>query len=181
MKFKGDCAIHICDANAQLLSHRRYYPQTSTTSYQDISNATSKLLKFQEMYLKEEARELATLKHRIPGFEASTAEQKEQKRAEVINKIMQDRLKDWMSLISEVPPSFRHYFTELNDVPSSWFAMRLNYVRSVATTSIVGHMVGLGDRHTSNILMDKKTGEFIHIDLGIAFDQVWCLLNGELE
>ncbi|KAH9940832.1 uncharacterized protein BXZ73DRAFT_98663 [Epithele typhae] len=53
----------------------------------------------------------------------------------------------------------------------SWFAMRLHYSRSVATTSIVGHILGLGDRHTSNILMDNKTGEVVHIDLGIAFEQ----------
>jgi ataxia telangiectasia mutated family protein len=41
----------------------------------------------------------------------------------------------------------------------------------VATTSIVGHVLGLGDRHTSNILLDNSTGEVVHIDLGIAFDQ----------
>jgi ataxia telangiectasia mutated family protein len=50
--------------------------------------------------------------------------------------------------------------------------MRLAYARSVATTSIVGHVLGLGDRHVSNILLDNGTGEVVHIDLGIAFDQV---------
>ena len=50
--------------------------------------------------------------------------------------------------------------------------MRLKYTRSVATTSIVGHILGLGDRHTSNILLDNRSGEVVHIDLGIAFDQV---------
>jgi hypothetical protein len=54
----------------------------------------------------------------------------------------------------------------------AWFAMRLNYTRSVATTSIVGHILGLGDRHPANILLDNGTGEVVHIDLGIAFDQV---------
>ena len=29
----------------------------------------------------------------------------------------------------------------------------------------------LGDRHVQNILVDKKTAEMIHIDLGIAFEQ----------
>jgi ataxia telangiectasia mutated family protein len=57
-------------------------------------------------------------------------------------------------------------------VPGLWFQMRLAYSRSVATTSIVGHVVGLGDRHISNILIDQNSGELIHIDLGIAFDQV---------
>jgi ataxia telangiectasia mutated family protein len=66
----------------------------------------------------------------------------------------------------------RHYFTEKHKTPIAWFAMRLNYTRSVATTSIVGHILGLGDRHVSNILIDNMTGEVVHIDLGIAFDQV---------
>lgn len=70
----------------------------------------------------------------------------------------------------------RHYFTELHKAPTAWFAIRLNYARSVATTSIVGHVLGLGDRHTSNILMDNGSGEVVHIDLGIAFDQVFCSL-----
>lgn len=60
-------------------------------------------------------------------------------------------------------------------VPRSWFQMRLAYSRSVAVTSIVGHVVGLGDRHVSNILIDQISGELVHIDLGIAFDQV-CII-----
>ena len=31
--------------------------------------------------------------------------------------------------------------------------------------------MGLGDRHCNNILIDRSTGEPIHIDLGVAFDQ----------
>ena len=69
-------------------------------------------------------------------------------------------------------PVMRHYFTEKHKTPIAWFAMRLNYTRSVATTSIVGHILGLGDRHIANILLDTMSGQVIHIDLGIAFDQV---------
>lgn len=69
-------------------------------------------------------------------------------------------------------PVMRHYFTENHKNPISWFKMRLKYKRSVATTSIVGHVLGLGDRHGSNILIDNSTGDVVHIDLGIAFDQV---------
>ncbi|KAG8966808.1 Serine/threonine-protein kinase tel1 [Tulasnella sp. 419] len=68
-------------------------------------------------------------------------------------------------------PVMRHFFTEKCRHPTMWFDMRLNYSRSVATTSIVGHIIGLGDRHVSNILMHQYTGEVVHIDLGIAFDQ----------
>lgn len=35
----------------------------------------------------------------------------------------------------------------------------------------VGYMVGLGDRHVQNILIDTNTAEFIHIDLGMCVCQ----------
>ena len=75
-------------------------------------------------------------------------------------------------------PVMRHYATSTHKTPIAWFQTRLNYTRSVATTSIVGHVLGLGDRHVSNILLDTVTGEVVHIDLGIAFDQVplFCIL-----
>ncbi|KAJ3557512.1 hypothetical protein NP233_g11720 [Leucocoprinus birnbaumii] len=74
----------------------------------------------------------------------------------------------------EFKPVMRHYFAEMGRSPVVWFAMRLKYTRSVATTSIVGHILGLGDRHISNILLDNNSGEVVHIDLGIAFDQrIW--------
>jgi ataxia telangiectasia mutated family protein len=85
-------------------------------------------------------------------------------------------LKTFADIRKRFKPVMRHYFTELHKAPTAWFAIRLNYARSVATTSIVGHVLGLGDRHTSNILMDNGSGEVVHIDLGIAFDQVCCPL-----
>jgi ataxia telangiectasia mutated family protein len=78
----------------------------------------------------------------------------------------------FLDIRAKLKPVMRHYFTERSKNPISWFSMRLNYTRSVATTSIVGHILGLGDRHSSNILMDNVTGEVVHIDLGVAFDQV---------
>lgn len=32
-------------------------------------------------------------------------------------------------------------------------------------------IIGIEDQHLNNILLDYKTGEIIHIDLGYAFDQ----------
>ena len=83
-------------------------------------------------------------------------------------------LKLFLQIRPQFEPVMRHYFTEKYKTPISWFAMRLNYTRSVATTSIVGHSLGLGDRHVSNILIDNGSGEVVHIDLGLAFDQVGC-------
>ena len=35
----------------------------------------------------------------------------------------------------------------------------------------MGHILGIGDRHASNILMNEVTGELVHIDFGIVFEQ----------
>ena len=35
----------------------------------------------------------------------------------------------------------------------------------------VGYILGLGDRHVQNILIDCHTAELVHIDLGVAFEQ----------
>jgi len=35
----------------------------------------------------------------------------------------------------------------------------------------VGYILGLGDRHVQNILIDCQTAQLVHIDLGVAFEQ----------
>ncbi|KDQ11887.1 hypothetical protein BOTBODRAFT_162335 [Botryobasidium botryosum FD-172 SS1] len=89
-------------------------------------------------------------------------------------------LKAFNTIRMNFKPVMRHFFTEKHKLPMAWFDMRLRYARSVATSSIVGHIIGLGDRHVSNILLDQETGEVVHIDLGIAFDQGTLLKIPEL-
>lgn len=43
----------------------------------------------------------------------------------------------------------------------------------------VGYIVGLGDRHSMNILIDQTTAEVVHIDLGVAFEQGLMLKTPE--
>ncbi|EPB75677.1 rapamycin binding domain protein [Ancylostoma ceylanicum] len=56
--------------------------------------------------------------------------------------------------------------------PSSevWFDRRTNYTRSMACMSMVGYILGLGDRHPSNLMLDRLTGKIVHIDFGDCFD-----------
>ncbi|GMM35904.1 DNA-binding protein kinase [Saccharomycopsis crataegensis] len=70
-----------------------------------------------------------------------------------------------------IKPVFREFFFRGFLNPYDWFDKRLNYSKGTAACSMVGHMLGLGDRHGNNILIDKTSGEPIHIDLGVAFDQ----------
>jgi len=51
-----------------------------------------------------------------------------------------------------------------------WLKSRLMYSRSLAVTSIVGYVLGLGDRHPSNLLIDRDTGQVVHVDFGDCFD-----------
>ena len=56
--------------------------------------------------------------------------------------------------------------------PSSevWFDKRTNFTRSLAVMSMVGYVLGLGDRHPSNLLLDRNSGKILHIDFGDCFE-----------
>jgi len=51
-----------------------------------------------------------------------------------------------------------------------WLDRRTNYSRSLAVMSMVGYVLGLGDRHPSNLMLDKVSGKIIHIDFGDCFE-----------
>ena len=82
----------------------------------------------------------------------------------------QAQLKEYNQICSHLHPVFHHYFLETYTDSFEWFKCRQNYSRSVASNSIVGYILGLGDRHLNNILIDKTTGELVHIDFGITFE-----------
>ncbi|XP_021355309.1 serine-protein kinase ATM-like isoform X2 [Mizuhopecten yessoensis] len=81
------------------------------------------------------------------------------------------KYKTFLEVCSKFRPVFRHFFMERFPEPAHWYERRLAYTKSVATNSIVGYILGLGDRHVQNILVDCKTAELVHIDLGVAFEQ----------
>lgn len=52
----------------------------------------------------------------------------------------------------------------------AWLDRRSTYTRSLAVNSMVGHILGLGDRHPSNVLLNRVTGQVVHIDFGDCFE-----------
>ena len=52
----------------------------------------------------------------------------------------------------------------------TWFERRIEYIRSLAVMSMVGYILGLGDRHPSNLMIDRVTGRVVHIDFGDCFE-----------
>lgn len=88
-----------------------------------------------------------------------------------------------------------------------WFDRRTNYTRSLAVMSMVGYILGLGDRwevlyyfeqvvrimrmtviinkdtvflfprHPSNLMLDRLSGKILHIDFGDCFEVRTLSLN----
>ncbi|KAK7847625.1 serine/threonine-protein kinase tor, partial [Quercus suber] len=51
-----------------------------------------------------------------------------------------------------------------------WLERRTNYTRSLAVMSMVGYLLGLGDRHPSNLMLHRSSGKILHIDFGDCFE-----------
>jgi len=51
-----------------------------------------------------------------------------------------------------------------------WLERRTTYTRSLGTMSIVGYILGLGDRHPNNLMLQRVTGKIVHIDFGDCFE-----------
>jgi len=93
---------------------------------------------------------------------------------------MKKRLEAFRDVMKNTEPVFHHYFLEQSWSAPAWFQRRLAYTRSVASISMAGFIVGLGDRHTSNTLLIEASSELLNIDLGIVFDQGRLLATPEL-
>ena len=74
-------------------------------------------------------------------------------------------------VLPRCPAVFYKWFLEHFPEPSQWFASRSRYVRSLAVMSIVGYVLGLGDRHAENLLFDATNGDTVHVDVNMIFDR----------
>jgi phosphatidylinositol kinase/protein kinase (PI-3 family) len=52
----------------------------------------------------------------------------------------------------------------------TWLLRRTCFARSIATTSMIGYVIGLGDRHPGNILIEQTKFNAISIDFGDVFE-----------
>ncbi|CAH0522317.1 unnamed protein product [Peronospora belbahrii] len=77
-------------------------------------------------------------------------------------------------------PRFHQWFYNNFADPTAWFEARLAFSRSAAVWSMVGHVVGLGDRHGENILIDSTNGECVHVDFDCLFDKGLKLAKPEI-
>ncbi|MFH4975342.1 hypothetical protein AB6A40_002051 [Gnathostoma spinigerum] len=76
----------------------------------------------------------------------------------------------FVKICTQIHPVFRHFFYDRYFDPCEWREHINGYAISLAHWSIVGYVVGLGDRHLNNILIDLEKGQLVHIDLGMLFE-----------
>ncbi|KAJ8715855.1 hypothetical protein PYW08_013140 [Mythimna loreyi] len=55
--------------------------------------------------------------------------------------------------------------------PEQWWQITRRYSYSVAVMSTIGYIIGLGDRHMDNVLVDLTSGEVVHIDYNVCFEK----------
>ncbi|KAJ3496050.1 hypothetical protein NLG97_g2953 [Lecanicillium saksenae] len=74
-------------------------------------------------------------------------------------------------VLGRFPPLLPLWFIQQFPNPSAWFAARLRYTRSCAVMSMVGTILGLGDRHGENVNLEEGNGGIFHVDFNCLFDK----------
>ncbi|KAA0160855.1 hypothetical protein FNF28_05277 [Cafeteria roenbergensis] len=83
----------------------------------------------------------------------------------------------WLPLF---PALFHQWFPLTFAGPAEWLASRTEFARSAAAWSITGHIIGLGDRHGENLLIDTRSGACVHVDFDCIFDKGLKLRRAEV-
>ncbi|CAO3641409.1 unnamed protein product [Cunninghamella echinulata] len=84
------------------------------------------------------------------------------------------------AILPKCPAVFYKWFLNHFPEPSQWYTSRSRYIKTLAVMSIVGYVIGLGDRHAENLLFDSTTGDTVHVDVNMLFDRGQSLTVPEI-
>lgn len=81
-------------------------------------------------------------------------------------------LKVHTQLLRKVPAQLltSELFASANDA-AQWWSMHRRYSSSLALSSMASYLLGIGDRHLNNILLVQGSGQIVHVDSSVCFDQ----------
>lgn len=75
-------------------------------------------------------------------------------------------------LMNETPSDLLTKELWCNSVSANtWWQVVKRYSYSVAVMSMIGYIIGLGDRHLDNVLVDLTSGDVVHIDYNVCFEK----------
>ena len=63
----------------------------------------------------------------------------------------------------------RRTFMQLAASPEAFLMLRSHFIRTYSTLCICHYVLGIGDRHLSNFMVDLRSGGMVGIDFGHAF------------
>ena len=76
-----------------------------------------------------------------------------------------------------MPPFSSRAFFKLSASPEAFLTLRSHFVRTHSTLSICHYVLGIGDRHLSNFMVDLESGAAVGIDFGHAFGTATQVLS----
>ncbi|XP_044758902.1 serine/threonine-protein kinase atr [Coccinella septempunctata] len=74
-------------------------------------------------------------------------------------------------LLVRHPPILGEWFRRNFPDAQSWLTARTAFIRTTAVMSMVGYILGLGDRHGENISIDSTSGDTVHVDFNCLFNK----------
>uniref|UniRef100_A0A7E4W381 Serine/threonine-protein kinase ATR n=1 Tax=Panagrellus redivivus TaxID=6233 RepID=A0A7E4W381_PANRE len=108
---------------------------------------------------------------RSPMGQKSDLEKNTEERWHAAPRGSRDRVRLCRNLLDKSGVKMAKWFRQTYPDPSKWYAARLAFTRTAATMSMVGFILGLGDRHCENILIDVTTGDCVHVDFNCIFNR----------
>ncbi|XP_053670241.1 DNA-dependent protein kinase catalytic subunit-like [Anopheles nili] len=65
--------------------------------------------------------------------------------------------------------SLKRALFDMAATPELFYQMRMNFARSLAAMNVTCWVLGIGDRHLGNIVLERASGKLVGVDFGIAF------------
>ena len=63
----------------------------------------------------------------------------------------------------------RRGFLKMSASPEAFVLLRSHFIKTFSTANICQYVLGIGDRHLSNFMVDLNNGGLVPIDFGHAF------------
>jgi len=79
-------------------------------------------------------------------------------------------IEQFRSMTALVPQDIlRRRLLRMAPSPECYLTLRASFARSLAATCVTGYLLGVGDRHLDNLLLDTTSGALVPIDFGACF------------
>lgn len=104
----------------------------------------------------------------IASFNPKASAQENSKRLLYLDqKTIEDAFQEHEALIPKL--LFRNALEKLSVSHEAFFLLKNKVIRNIASVSMACYVLGIGDRHLENFLINWRTGELIAIDFGYSF------------